>query len=240
MSRLKKTSWSLFVSIFTLSFYCVASETFQEQVKVYGIIKPGKITTLVGVNQGIVQHIEQVGTKLNTNEPAIQVLERELTRGYRTTISGIVSKNHVTAGAAVTPGMPLVTIIDPEAKDVEVSLSPSEARKIKVGSPVFAKDQEPFGVVSKISPLVDIDTGAVISYVKPNRFVNSLIGDVLPLFVNTRTITDCDRIVQLNELDSSLQQMSVEAYSGNKACLKSAPQARIPAAQPEKGSSVTK
>ncbi|HND86068.1 MAG TPA: hypothetical protein PLU50_09685, partial [Pseudobdellovibrionaceae bacterium] len=94
--------------------------------------------------------------------------------------------------------------------------------------------------VSKISPLVDIDTGAVISYVKPNRFVNSLIGDVLPLFVNTRTITDCDRIVQLNELDSSLQQMSVEAYSGNKACLKSAPQARIPAAQPEKGSSVTK
>lgn len=220
MLRLNNAAFIAFWIGFQYGSVCLSSETFIEKIKVYGIIKPGKISTLIGVNQGIVNRIEQVGTTLKQNEAAIQVMERELTRPYRSTIDGVVAKNHVTIGAAVTPGMPLVTIIDPNSKDIELSLSPAEAKKVRVGAQVFDKQQVLFGSIAKVSPLVDIDTGAVVSYVKSDHAVASLIGDVIPLFVHVRTITDCDRIVKLHELDSQLQQMTVEAYSGDQVCLK--------------------
>lgn len=198
----------------------VTSETFHEKLKVYGVIKPAKMTTLIGVNQGIVTQIRQVGTSLKQNETALMVMEREVIRPYRTTITGIVAKTHVTAGAAVSPGMPLSTVIDPNEKMIEISLSPGEAKKIKVGAIVLDENQKPFGVIDKLSPLVDTDTGAITSYIKAEAKISSMIGDVIPLFLQTRTIEDCEKVITFNEFDSSYKDFQVEAYSGDRICLK--------------------
>ncbi len=198
----------------------VANETFVEKTKVYGIIKPGKISSLIAVNQGIVTQIQSVGSPVKQNDPVVVVIEKETTRPYRSTIQGVISKLHVTTGAAITPGMPLATVIDPNDKLIELSISPQEARKISLGSKVFTQDQKYFGSVDKMSPLVDPDTGAIISYIKPEGKVPSFIGDVLPLFIQLRIISDCSKIIPVSEMDPNDLELHVEAYSGDQVCLK--------------------
>lgn len=203
-------------------FHTFAKDSdFEETVTVYGVIKPGKMTNLIAVNNGMVEKIPfRVGEKIRFGQVALSAIERETTRGYRSTINGRVAKLHVSVGAAVTPGMPLVTIIDPNVKLVEVALSPLEGQKIHPGSLVYrGKSAEEFGKVESVSPLVDPDTGGVISYIKPSAKLDALIGDVLPLRIATRQIEDC-KVVSLSEVDNHLDQHRVIATTGNKVCLK--------------------
>ncbi|MCB0420997.1 MAG: HlyD family efflux transporter periplasmic adaptor subunit [Bdellovibrionales bacterium] len=204
-----------------LSFFgTISSWAFVERAPVYGVIKPKVITTLLAVNHGMVAGIQKnLGDPVKRGEVVLSVIEKETTRLYRTTIFGKVAKAHVTQGAAVTPGMPLMTILDPSKKQIEVSLSPDEASKVHIGAQVQQKGSEDlFGIVEKISPLVDPDTGAVIAYVQPKRPVRKLIGDVLPLLISLRKIANC-KIVKISEINRYSQDYKVEATSGSDVCL---------------------
>lgn len=209
------------VKIFII--FCVIdahSEVFKETIPAYGLIKPARMTNLIAVNNGMVNKItKKVGEKISFGKVALTAIERETTRGYRSTITGHVAKLHVSEGAAVTPGMPLVTIMDPNQKLIEVSFSPQEAAALKVGNSVYRlKSGKKFGTINSLSPLVDPDTGGVISYVQPKGNVPELIGDIIPLKVVSRVIEGC-KIINLKDLDQHLSDYSVEATSENKACL---------------------
>lgn len=209
--------------IFTFAILCFQNafaETFVEKNPIYGVIKPAEITTLLAVNHGMVANIiGDEGDKVTRGKTIITVIEKETMRPYRTTITGHVAKVHVTNGAAVTPGMPLITVINDKKKKVQVSLSPKEAQSVQVGADVFLRNSDDkFGHISKISPLVDPDTGAVISYIKPLKKVSQLIGDIIPLEIAVKTIDDC-KIVPIKEVDQYIKEYKVHATSGNNACL---------------------
>lgn len=74
------------------------------------------------------------------------------------------------------------------------------------------------GHLSKISPLVDPDTGAVLSYVQPEKPVPQLIGDVIPIDIEVRHLKDCF-VTAISEVDQHIEKFRVEATSGNSACL---------------------
>lgn len=209
------------ISLMAAGFSALSAQGFVEQAPVYGVVKPKVITTLLAVNHGMVSSIpKNIGDSVKPGDVILRVIEKETTRPYRTAIRGKVAKAHVTTGAAVTPGMPLMTILDPVKKQIEVSLSPSEAAKVRIGAKVHRRGQEKaFGVVGKISPLVDPDTGAVVAYVTPKQRVRSLIGDVIPLAINLREISDC-KVVKISEINNFAQDYFVEATSGSSACLK--------------------
>lgn len=196
------------------------AEDFTETIPVYGIVKPGEMTTLLAVNHGMVAHfLKSTGDSVLQGQVVLTVIERETTRSYRTTIKGQVAKVHVTRGAAVTPGMPLVTVINPKSKIIEVSLSPEEASRVQLGSQVYRRGQEQgFGKVKKMSPLVDPDTGAVVSFIQPQKAVTELIGNILPLEVASRRITGC-KVVPIQEVDEFVGKYKVEATSRGKICL---------------------
>lgn len=196
-------------------------QKFEETISVYGVIKPARMTNLIAVNNGMVSNIpKRVGEKIKFGQVAISAIERETTRGYRSTLNGRVAKLHVSEGAAVTPGMPLVTIIDPQKKLVEVALSPAEGQRVQEGATVYSgKSEDVFGTIQSVSPLVDPDTGGVVSYVKPGSEVKALIGDVIPLRVVARSIDDC-KVVPVSEVDNHLKKFRVIASSGNQVCLK--------------------
>ncbi len=206
--------------LFFLVFYYSNSMAFDKEVPVYGIIKPASMTTLLAVNHGIVLKISrQIGDSVSVGSDVVHILEKETTRIFRTAINGQVAKLHVTNGAAVTPGMPLVTIIDPDKKDIEVSLSSTEAKEIKAGQHVsLAADDSDFGEISKISPLVDPDTGAVVAYVQPKSKVKNLIGDVVSLRINLGKISSCKEI-PLTQLKSITKKSRIVASSKDKVCV---------------------
>lgn len=201
-----------------------ANQTFEERLPVYGVVKPSSITTLLAINHGVVVGMHRgIGDSVSAQGVVLEVMEREALRSYRTAVPGKVAKLHVTKGAAVTPGMPLVTVLDPSAKIIEVSLSAKEAHSVAIGTPVVDRATgKRFGTISKVSPLVDPDSGAVISYVKPDAIVSHLIGDIISLSLVVRTINDCD-VVGVAQIDSRDADQEVEAISGSKACLKRRP-----------------
>ncbi len=201
-------------------FFCSNVSAFDKEVLVYGVIKPASMTTLLAVNHGIVLKItKQIGDSVTVGVDAIHVLEKETTRVYRTAINGQVAKLHITNGAAVTPGMPLVTIIDPDKKDLEVSLSSNEAKEIKIGQQVvLAEDNSDFGQISKISPLVDPDTGAVIAYVGPKSKIKNLIGDVVSLRIKLGKMNNCKEI-PLSQLKNITIKSRIVASSKDKVCI---------------------
>ena len=198
----------------------VKTQDFVEKIPAFGVIKPGEITTLLAINHGMVSKIPfQVGDQVQRGSILLTAIERETTRGYRTTINGKVAKLHVTSGAALTPGMPLVTVINPKKKQIEVSLSPKESQRLKVGAQVYLRGKsEQFGQLSKISPLVDPETGAVLSYVESTNPVTQLVGDVIPVDIEVRQLKDCF-VTSLSEIDQHIEKYRVEATSGNTACL---------------------
>jgi multidrug efflux pump subunit AcrA (membrane-fusion protein) len=197
------------------------AEIFIERAPIYGVVKPAKISTVIAVNNGIASQIPyQVGDLVKVGSSLIRVLEKETNRNYRSSISGKVAKIHVSASAVVTPGMPLVTVVDPNAKKIEVTLSPKEAQNIGSGSKLFYRGQnEPFGSILKVSPIVDPDSGGVISYAMSLKKMSQLIGDVIPLDVVMREIPGC-KIVKINEIDRHIASHDVMATSGQQACLK--------------------
>ena len=197
---------------------------FEEKLPVYGVVKPTSMTTILAINHGIVSKIpSSIGFDVGEGAVTIEVLEKETVRNYRTAISGKVSKMHVSVGAAVTPGMPMVTVIDGRKKEIELSLSPQEAIKVKVGFPLELRDSgQVLGQISRLSPLVDPDTGAVLAFVKTTRSIPNYIGDIIPLNLVLRRIDDC-KIVTLNQVSEHQNEFAVEAISGDQACLKRRP-----------------
>ncbi len=215
-----KVVW-MFFGLLTLFSPFSQSEPFKETIVAYGVIKPGAITTLVAVNNGIVTaRPKLVGDRVLPGTPVIEVMERESQRQYRSSLTGQVAKWHVTVGATVTPGMPLVTLLDPSKKEVEISLSASEAKRVSMGAAVeTVEGGKSFGVIQSISPLVDPDTGAVTTYVHPNKLVENLIGDVVPLRIIVAVRGDCES-VKLSELGSISRNKIVESVSGEYACIR--------------------
>lgn len=211
---------SKYVCSIGIVLFCLNSFSFEKEIVVYGVIKPASITTLLSVNHGIVIKIpKQVGDSVNLGGEAIHVLEKETTRILRSGIAGQVAKIHVTQGAAVTPGMPLITILDPYKKDIEISLSASEAKEVKPGQLVArANDGSDFGKISKISPLVDPDTGGVLAYVSPNDKINDLVGDVVSLRISVGKIDSCKE-VPIAQLSSPTEDTRIIASSKDKVCL---------------------
>ncbi len=192
-----------------------------ERLPVYSVVKPDSITTLLAVNHGFIAQIGvRVGQNVKQGEWIMTIMERETSRPYRSGIEGGVAKLHVTNGAAVTPGMPLITIMNPAKKQIEISLSPQEAQKLQVGSKVFRRGgNELFGKLSRISGLVDPETGAVLAYVDPDGPVENLIGDIVPIDIAIREIPDC-KVIRLRDLASHMEEFTVEAISGDEVCLK--------------------
>ncbi len=212
----------IFLMLILFQNFVMASEVFIEKLPVYGLIKPARISTLLAVNHGIVSKVPlQIGDLSNLGDIVLVSIEKETTRSYRSSIYGKIAKLHVTEGAALTPGMPLVTIVNPDFKSIEVHLSPNEATLIKLGTEVFIRDSDQlFGTISKISPIVDPDTGSVLSYVAPKQKVNQLIGDILSVDIKVREIKDCDEIKPIHQLDQFLSTHRVEAVTGKEVCLK--------------------
>jgi multidrug resistance efflux pump len=196
------------------------ADIFEEKISAYAVIKPGAMTTMLAINNGIVSQIPApIGKSVQVGEALIEVMERETIRMYRSGIKGGVAKLHVTAGAAVTPGMPLSTVIDPNLKVLEVSVSPEEAQKIKIGAKVsLMNETTAWGGVDRVSPLVDPDTGAVTVILKARESIKQMIGDVVPVLITLREVPDC-KVVDLHRVDEYLVDFKVEAVSGNRACL---------------------
>ena len=143
----------LIATLFVGSTTYGSTTTFTEQLPVYGVVKPNKITTAIGINHGIVTRIPyDIGDKVQKGGTLLVSIEKETTRYYRTTISGQISKIHVKKGAVVTPGMPLVTVIDPKYKKIEVLLSPQEAQRVKLGQKVYLKNHKLFAKVFFVAP----------------------------------------------------------------------------------------
>jgi multidrug efflux pump subunit AcrA (membrane-fusion protein) len=223
MKNLRRMMLGLLIatgSSFASSADELQTQEFSEKIPAFAVVKPGEMTTVLAINHGMVSNLPfQIGDRVKMGEVLISVIERETTRGYRTTIVGQVAKIHVTPGAALTPGMPLVTVINPDKKQIEISLSPKESQRLKVGAPIYFRGQsEQFGELGKISPLVDPDTGAVVSYGQPRRPVAQLIGDIIPIDIEVRHLKDC-LVIPLSEVDQHIEQYRVEATSGNSACL---------------------
>ena len=63
----------------------------------------------------------------------LQIFERDTVRNYNNTLDGKVAKLHVTMGAAISPGMPLITVVNDEELYLEFGLSPAQAQILKAG-----------------------------------------------------------------------------------------------------------
>lgn len=218
MKMLRRFSLVLFFLLLTQTVY---AEKLDRKLPVFAVIKPGKITTLISIGNGIVHKIYyQLGDKSRPGNILMEVLEKEGIRPYRNTIDGMVAKIHVTVGAATTVGMPLITVLDPKNKLLEVSLSPEEARTITPGLKVLRKGlKKPVAEVVKISPLVDPDKGSVTSYLKLLSPIKERIGEILNLEVLIPNETECAKVVQVSDLGLYTIGWQVAYLSGDQACL---------------------
>ena len=147
----------------------------------------------------------------------IEILEENTLRAYRSSLVGQVVKIHVTQGAAVSPGMPLVTVMDPKGKFLEITLSPEEAKLMSVGAKVRdAKSKEDLGVLDFISSLVDPDNGGVVAHVKKFGLGNR-VGEVIHVVVQVPELK-CSRVIAMDKLDDS-DRFKVKAIYQKKICL---------------------
>jgi hypothetical protein len=218
-----KSKITICITIFVLfsATNLLAAETLSRKLPVYGVLKPKVISTLVAIGNGIVHKINnQLGDQVKPGTILIKVLERGGIRPYRNTINGKVGKLHITTGAAITIGMPLITVLDPNKKILEVALSPTEANLLKTGYKVTKVGEDKnFATIEKISPLVDPDHGAVTAYLKISKGSNNRIGEVLPLEVWLPEKKKCDKIVLAKDLGLYTEGWNVDFLSGDKACL---------------------
>ena len=212
---------SVFLLLFVFCVQSACAEKLIRKLPVFAVIKPGKISTLVSIGNGIVHKIFfQLGDQSRPGAVLMEVLEKEGIRPYRNTINGRIAKIHVTTGAATTIGMPLITVLDPKNKLLEVSLSTEEARIVKSGLKVVRKgDGKVLAEVLKISPLVDPDKGSVTSYLKLLAPIKERIGEILDLEILIPDETECAKVVEISDLGLYTSGWRVAFLSGDKACL---------------------
>ena len=197
------------------------ADTLRELIPSYGVIKPKFVSTQVSIGSGIVHKIKyKLGDKVRRGKVLISIIERETIRNYRNTLKGTVAKIHVTPGAAISAGMPLVTIVNSEKKYMEISFSPDESNKIRKGLSVWSQSKKrKIGTINRLSPIVDPDTGTVLSFVDLKSFGKSYrIGEVLPIYIEGK-IKSCKKVIPLKDLGLYTTGYKVKFIAGNRACL---------------------
>ncbi len=206
----------LLVSTFSLSSWATTNMPYE--LKTYAIVKPSNISSSVSIGSGLVQKVHvELGQVVKVSTSLIEILEENTLRAYRSSLVGQVVKIHVTQGAAVSPGMPLVTVMDPKGKFLEITLSPEEAKLMSVGAKVRdAKSKEDLGVLDFISSLVDPDNGGVVAHVKKFGLGNR-VGEVIHVVVQVPELK-CSRVIAMDKLDDS-DRFKVKAIYQKKICL---------------------
>lgn len=213
-----------------------AKENLARNVLIYGVVKPRKMSTTVAIGQGLVNQIfHNIGDSINIGEPLIQIFERDTVRKYNGTLEGRIAKLHVTQGAAISPGMPLITVVNDKELYLEFSLSPQQAKELKKGSSLSlykkrdnstlrSKELTPeqsisIGVLEKISPIVDPETGSILALSGNIKSSDFFIGQVIPVSVNVG-VESCDVVCSLNEVNRYAGEFQVAFISDEKVCLR--------------------
>jgi multidrug efflux pump subunit AcrA (membrane-fusion protein) len=212
-----KRNFSLF--IFLLSIIPVQGKQLSRLLPVYGLVKPKKISTNVAIGSGLVHTMKvKLGQQVKPGRVLLEILEQENLRAYKNTINGTVAKIHVTEGAAISPGMPLVTVVDPDNKRIEISLSPQDANRVKMNSQVSIMDSTTtVGGISFISSIVDPDNGAVLAYIDHPQ-INRRFGEVLSLQIHLGE-EQCAEVVKLKDIGNFTGKYKVKFLTGTQACM---------------------
>lgn len=194
------------------------ADQLTEKLRIYGIIKPQSISTAVALGTGLVHKLpSKIGNKVSRGNTLLQVLEKDSIRSYRSTIDGYVAKNHITPGAAVSPGMPLVTVVAPEKKYMEISLSPLDAKRVTKGTLVQESNGNELGRIDRISPIIDPDTGAVVANLSL-KDSNFRIGEVIPIDIILGE-KECDQVSILSNVGDFGKEYKILFVNEQKACL---------------------
>ena len=93
------------------------------------------------------------------------IFEREKTE-IVAPIDGVVSRRHFSLGDTVFTNTPLVTIVDPDRLEAEVLVPQDQIDRVAVGNPVVLSlggdsERSVSGVVERISPIVETESGTV-------------------------------------------------------------------------------
>jgi len=225
---------TLFVTINGLQVH--AKENLTRNVLIYGVVKPRKMSTTVAIGQGLVNQIfHNIGDSINIGEPLIQIFERDTVRKYNGTLEGRIAKLHVTQAAAISPGMPLITVVNDKELYLEFSLSPQQAKELKKGSalslykkgdnaPLASKELKQdqsmnIGFLEKISPIVDPETGSILALSGNIKSSDFFIGQVIPVSVNVGD-ESCDIVCPINEVNRYAGEFQVAFISDDKVCLR--------------------
>lgn len=123
------------------------------------------------VDQGIAarKDLEQATADLGKAQAEFVVAQRDAELSeLQSPITGVVTQMHAVLGASVDAGQPLVEVADPNAVDVVMMVTPTEAARVKVGARVALStgqgaSTEPVGTVhvTDVGGAVDPDTRAV-------------------------------------------------------------------------------
>jgi membrane fusion protein (multidrug efflux system) len=127
-------------------------------------------------------------------------------------IAGVVTQMSATIGASVDPAQPLVSIADPQAVDVVLSVTPTEAARVHSGMKVSlsagqSAAGEPLGVgtVTEVSGTVDTATRSVAVRVqapttrRPLRIGETVYGAIAVATVPNAIVVPVDAIVPEGE-----------------------------------------
>ena len=127
-------------------------------------------------------------------------------------IAGVVTQMSATIGASVDPAQPLVSIADPTAVDVVLSVTPTEAARVHSGMKVSlsagqSAAGEPLGVgtVAEVSGTVDTATRSVAVRVqapttrRPLRIGETVYGAIAVATIPNAIVVPADAIVPEGE-----------------------------------------
>ncbi len=130
-----------------------------EKERADSLLKTGGITDKDHLSAQVAVQVAEASTAQARSELAIA--ERQISRTQiKAPISGRIAKRHADAGAIVTAGTPLYTIVDDEVFEFRSSVASGDFGKIKVGEHVtVTADALPGfvteGEVNRIAPQVD-------------------------------------------------------------------------------------
>ena len=116
--------------------------------------------------------------------------------------------------------MPLITIVNSDKKYMEIAFSPDESNKIAKGLSVLSQTKKvKIGTINRLSPIVDPDTGTVLSFVDLKSYGRPYrIGEVLPIFIEGK-VKKCQKVIPLKDLGLYTNGHKVNFIAGDKVCL---------------------
>ena len=84
---------------------------------------------------------------------------------------------------------------------------------------IFKNKKNKIGIINRLSPIVDPDTGTVLSFVDLKSYGRPYrIGEVLPIFIEGK-LKKCQKVIGLKELGLYTNGYKVNFIAGDKACL---------------------